>query len=656
MIPELGHYALILAICLAFLQSIFPLIGASYGRLAWMSLARPAAFGQLFFIAFAFITLAYGFITNDFSIVYVAQNSNSHLPLMYRFCAIWGAHEGSLLLWTFILAIWMSAVAAFSSRLPLETIARVLSVLAMISFGFLLFMLKTSDPFLRYLPTFPADGHDLNPLLQDFGLAIHPPMLYAGYVGFSVAFAFAIAALIGGRLDSTWARWSKPWTLVAWCFLTFGIVLGSWWAYRELGWGGWWFWDPVENASFMPWLAGTALIHSLSVVEKRGAFKAWAALLAICTFSLSLIGTFLVRSGVLVSVHAFAVDPQRGMFMFVFLVIVIGASLSLYALRAHHVRGLAAFDLGSRETMLLSNNILLTVAMATILLGTLYPLAIDSLGFEKISVGAPYFNLVFTPLMTVLLFFMGAAPAFRWRQTQIKVIVKKLWLTLLCAIILAFLLPWLIMQQLKASVILGLALAFWIILATLQDLFIRKENSIRLRTITSAYIGMIIAHMGVAVCVMGIVLTSAYSVQRELRMQPGDHASAGPYQFRFLGTRSITGSNYNGAQAGILVSKNNKVFELLKPEERVYTVSQTAQAKTAIDMGLFRDLYVALGEPLSNNSWSIRIYYKPFVRWIWGGGLLMILGGIFALSDPRYRLKKNLASIDNTDLKNKQEF
>lgn len=638
MLPELGHYALILALCLAAIQSIMPLVGAAKKRLAWMQLARFTTFGQLFFIGFAFFVLAYSFVTNDFSVAYVANNSNSHLPVIYRFCAVWGAHEGSLLLWVFILSIWMSAVAIFSRSLPIETTARVLSVLSMISFGFLLFLLMTSNPFVRILFNVPADGADLNPVLQDPGLVIHPPMLYMGYVGFSVAFAFAIAALIGGRLDAVWARWSRPWTLVAWGFLTGGITLGSWWAYRELGWGGWWFWDPVENASFLPWLVGTALIHSLIVTEKRHAFKAWTVLLAITTFSLSLLGTFLVRSGVLVSVHSFALDPARGNFMLIFLAIVIGASLTLYAWRASNIRGSSDFALCSRETFLLANNVFLTVAMATVLLGTLYPLFIQALNLGKISVGPPYFNMVFVPLMIPMLFLMAIAPLTYWREMAPIQLIKKLRYSFLLTILISLFLIWLATSHLKISVVIGVGLGLWIILATLQTVLIFQPKKIpRFKKLNLSQYGMVVAHIGMAVCVIGIVCTLNYSVERDVRMQAGDTVVAGPYQFKFLGTRDISGSNYQGVEAGILVSKGNRAITLLKPQQRLFTVQQTALAKSGIDAGIFRDLYVALGEPIDKNAWAVRIYYKPFVRWIWFGGLLMMLGGVLALTNRKYR-------------------
>jgi cytochrome c-type biogenesis protein CcmF len=636
-IPEIGKFALILALCFAVLQATIPLLGAHYSKLSWMRLAKFTALGQFLFIGLSFFILAYCFITNDFSVAYVAENSNRQLPVIYRFCAVWGAHEGSLLLWVFILSIWMSAVSFFNKNLPEDFIARVLAVLGMITFGFLYFLLSTSDPFVRLIP-FPTTGQDLNPLLQDPGLVIHPPMLYMGYVGFSVAFAFAIAALISGRLDAAWARWSRPWTIIAWCFLTLGITLGSWWAYRELGWGGWWFWDPVENASFLPWLVGTALIHSLLVTEKRHAFKVWTVLLAICAFSLSLLGTFLVRSGVLISVHAFATDPARGAFMLKFLALVIGGSLVLYAWRAQRIRGEANFRLLSRETLLLLNNVFLVVAMITVLLGTLYPLIIETLGLGKISVGSPYFNWVFIPLMTPFLFLMGVGPQVYWQEMSLTKLVRRLWLVLLVSFAIPAFLLISIAHHLPITVLVGLALAFWILITTFNSIRMNKKLS-------RSQWGMVLAHIGVAVTLIGIVLTSHYSLERDVRMAPGDELTIANYKLQFLGTIDVNGSNYKGVEAGILVSKAGKIITLLKPQQRLFNVQQVALAKPAINANLFRDLYVALGEPIDDKAWAFRIYYKPFVRWIWLGGLLMLLGGVFAATDRRYRIKILAKSI-----------
>jgi cytochrome c-type biogenesis protein CcmF len=635
MIAEWGHYALILALALALMQAIVPLIGIKINQTAFIRSMYTTVIGQWIWISLAFALLAYAFLSNDFSVAYVAQNSNSKLPAIYRFCALWGAHEGSLLLWVWILSFWTAAVSLCCRKLPLDVQARILAVLGMISTGFLLFILITSNPFLRFLPQSPLDGQDLNPLLQDPGLAIHPPMLYMGYVGFSVAFAFALAALISGRFDATWARWMRPWTLIAWCFLTLGIIFGSWWAYRELGWGGWWFWDPVENASFLPWLVGTALLHSLVVTEKRDAFKAWTTLLAICTFSLSLLGTFLVRSGVLVSVHAFAVDPSRGVFMLVFLLIVIGGSLSLYAWRAQHLHHQISFRMSSRESLLLFNNLILSVIMFTILLGTLYPLIVSVISTEKISVGSPYFNAVFAPLMLLLMIAMIFAPISHWQYMSI---VKQRWRLLLTAALafsLAILLPWFYSQNFSLLVILGLGLALWLILATVQSLFTVTGKKLTLRRISANHLAMVVAHIGLAISVIGVVINVHYSIQREVRMQVHDRIQVGSYDFEFLGTRDFTGANYNGVEAGVMVRLGAQDVALLRPQEKIFTTQNTSIAKTAIDASPLRDLYVALGEPLGRDAWSFRIYYKPFVRWIWGGGILMILGGLIALRPSR---------------------
>jgi len=655
-LPELAHYGLILALCLAALQSIVPLVGAARGKLAWMHLARPLVLAQFLFIGFAFFSLAYAFVSNDFSLAYVAENSNSTLPLFYRFCAVWGAHEGSLLLWVFILNFWALLVSIFSRHLPIQMMARVLAVMGMISFGFLLFSLQTSDPFVRIFQHVPLNGHDLNPLLQDPGLAVHPPMLYMGYVGFSVAFAFAIAGLISGRFDAAWARWSRPWTLAAWCFLTLGIVLGSWWAYRELGWGGWWFWDPVENASFLPWLVATALIHSLAVAEQRNTFKAWTVLLAICTFSLSLLGTFLVRSGVLVSVHAFAVDPQRGAFMIKFLTIVVGGSLLLFAWRAYAIRSTARFQFWSRETMLLANNLLFMVAMATVLLGTLYPLVIQALGLGKLSVGPPYFNTVFIPIMIPLLVLMGPAPLWRWQQNDPWAILRRLRLSLLLAVVLGLMIPWFVVGQLQWSVMLALSLTLWIILTTLQNLWTRQHGKLRRKKYLRHQYGMMLAHIGMAICVIGVVFSSVNSVRRDVRLQPGDQVTVGRYQFKLLGVRQLRGPNYTAVEAGVEVLKQGKQVTILTPELRYYPVQKTALAKSSIDAGVFRDVYVALAGPAGDNGWALRIFYKPLVRWIWGGGLLMLFGGLLAATRKRYWLKEKIKKTSPLTLQTDHEL
>lgn len=640
MIPELGHYALILALTLGILQASLPLIGAWKHNIPYMQLAQYTSIGQFIFVATSFFILAYCFLTNDFSVSYVAKNSNLHLPLIYRFCAIWGAHEGSLLLWVFILSIWTLAVSIFSRRLPLEMLARILAVMAMISVGFYLFLLVTSDPFQRMLPNIPINGSDLNPILQDPGLAIHPPMLYMGYVGFSVAFAFAISGLISGRFDAIWARWSRPWTLVAWCFLTFGIILGSWWAYRELGWGGWWFWDPVENASFLPWLVGTALIHSLIVAEKRNILKAWTVLLAVSAFSLSLIGTFLVRSGILISVHAFAVDPRRGLFILQFLATVIGGSLALYAWRAKELVKNTNFHFFSRESMLLANNILLFIAMITVLLGTLYPLFMSALHLGKISVGAPYFNIVFIPIMIPLILLMGIAPFFQWHYFSLKKIVFRIFIVFIISAIFSFVFPLIFGEDFRWEAILGLWLSFWILFNLISFMIIRKSNGqFKIKKPSQSQLAMILAHFGIGITIIGLVLTTTYSEQRNLSMKVGEKIKMGAYQFQLEAIDNIKGPNYSGVQATMLVTSHAKIVAKLYPQLRQFLVGNEIISKTSINIGLFRDLYVALGSPLSGNAWEFRIYYKPFVRWIWAGGLLMILGGILALTHRRYRIK-----------------
>jgi cytochrome c-type biogenesis protein CcmF len=643
MIPEIGQFALIIALLLAITQATFPLIGASRGNSTWIALAAPAGQAQFIFVAIAFCCLGYSFITNDFSVLNVATNSNSQLPLHYRLAATWGSHEGSLLLWTFMLSLWTVAVSLFSRHLPEEMVARVLSVMGIVSLGFLLFMLLTSNPFTRLSPV-PFDGRDLNPLLQDPAMVAHPPMLYMGYVGFSVAFAFAIAALIGGRLDATWARWSRPWTTVAWMFLTCGIALGSFWAYYELGWGGWWFWDPVENASFMPWLVGTALIHSLAVTEKRGGFKSWTVLLAIAAFSLSLLGTFLVRSGVLTSVHAFATDPKRGVFILAFLLVVIGGSLLLYAIRAKQVGVGGKFDVVSRESFLLSNNVLLTVAAASVLLGTLYPLIIDALGGAKLSVGPPYFNLVFVSLMAPAMFLMGVGPIARWKKASLPDLVTRLRWAFVISVISAVALPF-VLGGWKWLVSLGLLLAIWIVTTILLNLWQRVRVTSgqlstfqKLRAQSRSYYGMQLAHLGVAVFIVGVTLVTGYQTEQDVRMQPGDVVTAGRYAFRFNGVTNVTGPNYVAGRAEIVVSKDGTEIEKMFPEKRNYTASGNVMTETAIDSGVFRHLYLSLGEPVGGGSWSVRVYYKPFVGWIWAGAVLMALGGGLAVSDRRYAL------------------
>ncbi|RQP25357.1 heme lyase CcmF/NrfE family subunit [Piscinibacter terrae] len=651
MIPELGHLALLLALGVALVLGTLPIIGAAQNRPAWTSLARPAAQTLFLLVGFSFVCLAASFVRNDFSVLYVATNSNSHLPLQYRISGVWGGHEGSLLLWLMMLCVWMLAVSQFSKHLPAAVVARILGVMGLIGAGFLLFMLTTSNPFER-LADVPMDGNDLNPLLQDPGMVVHPPMLYMGYVGFSVAFAFAVAALLGGNLDATWARWTRPWTTAAWCFLTIGIMLGSMWAYYVLGWGGWWFWDPVENASFMPWLAGTALIHSLAVTEKRGAFKSWTVLLAIMAFSLSLLGTFLVRSGVLSSVHAFATDPRRGLFILAFLVIVIGGSLMLYAWRAPSVGLGARFGLVSRETMLLINNVLFVVAMLSVLLGTLYPLALDALGMGKISVGPPYFDTVFVPLMVPVVFLVGIGPLARWKQAELPELARRLRWAAVLTVVAALFTGWL-MGHVSLGATMGFLMAFWIVFAVATDVWDRVKPSGGVRggilgrfaLIPRAMAGMFVAHLGVAAFAFGVSMVNTYQVERDVKMAAGDTTEILGYVFSFRGLRQLQGPNYDAVQALVEVTRDGKPVVELTPEKRIYRVQRNPMTEAAINSGVTRDLYVSLGEPVDNGrAWIVRVYVKPFVDWIWGGCFLMAVGGVLAASDRRYRVKQKQES------------
>ena len=642
MFVELGHFALVLALVVAVIQSVVPLLGAAKNNANWMAVARPAARVQSALVTLAFCALTYAFVTNDFSVVYVAQNSNSLLPVMYRFSAVWGAHEGSLLLWVLILGFWSVAVTIFSRGLPETFVARVLAVMGMISTGFLLFMLFTSNPFIRQFPA-PLDGADLNPLLQDPGLIIHPPMLYMGYVGFSVAFGFAVAALLGGKLDIVWARWSRPWTLIAWSFLTVGIALGSWWSYYELGWGGWWFWDPVENASFMPWLVGTALIHSLAATEKRGVFRNWTVLLAICAFALSLLGTFLVRSGVLTSVHAFATDPARGIFILVFLGIVIGGSLFLYAWRAADMPGGSFFTLVSRETLLLLNSILLTVAAAAVLLGTIYPLVIEAFGSGKLSVGVPYFNAVFVPLMFPVAIAIGLGALVRWRSDDGRRLWRLLRYFIPACFVVGFLLVAMLAKSVHISTALGVVLALWILAGTLMSIRERLKYGNRglagLTALPGGFIGMCLAHIGFAITIVGVSVTSQYSLEDHRRVGEGDSVDLGGYTYQITSLHGVGGPNYRATEAVVDVSRKGKHVTTLRSQKRIYTVRNIAMTEAGIGPGLFKDLYVSLGEPLDGGDWSMRFYYRPFVRWLWLGAVFMALGGVSAARDRRYRIR-----------------
>ncbi|MFZ5502449.1 MAG: heme lyase CcmF/NrfE family subunit [Pseudomonadota bacterium] len=647
MIPEIGHFSLIVALFLAISLGVLPIFGAARNSLPLMSLARPLALGQLLFVATAFVCLMLSFLANDFSVLYVSQHSNSQLPTMYKVAAIWGGHEGSLLLWVTNLSLWAGFVALKSRHLPREMVARVLGVMGLIAVGFLLFMLFTSNPFDRLIPA-AAEGLDLNPLLQDFGLAIHPPILYTGYVGFSVAFAFAISALLGGHLDATWARWSRPWTTVAWSFLTLGIMLGSWWAYYELGWGGWWFWDPVENASFMPWLAGTALIHSLAVTEKRAAFKSWTVLLAIAAFSLSLLGTFLVRSGVLTSVHSFASDPKRGVFILAFLVIVIGTSLLLFAWRAPKIGLGGKFELLSRETLLLSNNVLFAVASASVFIGTLYPLFMDALGYGKLSVGPPYFNAVFVPLMVPVVLFMGLGPLARWKKFEAPDMLKRVRWAFASSVVIGLALP-VVMGKWSPLIALGIFMACWIIASVglgLRQRFSGGEIWQRVRAQSLSYYGMQLAHFGVAIFIIGVTMVMGYETERDVRMEIGDTVEVGGYVFRFDGVKGLNGPNYMAAQGKFTVTKNGEKVNVLYPEKRRYNASGMPMTEAAIDTGFIRDLYVSMGEQIEGDveAWAIRVYHKPFVDWIWFGCTLMALGGVLAVSDRRYRIRSKKSS------------
>jgi cytochrome c-type biogenesis protein CcmF len=639
MIPELGSFAVMLALGVALVLGVFSVLGAGRGRHRWMALARPAAYAQALLIVFAFGCLVASFAQNDFSVAYVAANSNSMLPLQFRIAAAWGGHEGSLLLWILILALWTAAVARWSDSVPQVVVARVLGVMGLVSVGFICFLLFASNPFERLLPA-AFDGRDLNPLLQDPGMIIHPPLLYCGYVGFSVAFSFAIAALLGGQADSAWARWARPWTLAAWIFLTLGIFLGSFWAYYELGWGGWWFWDAVENASFMPWLVGTALVHSLAVTEKRGSFMSWTVLLAIVAFSLSLLGTFLVRSGVLTSVHAFATDPRRGLFILVFLSIVIGGSLALFAWRAPRMGLGGRFALFSRESALLLNNVLLAVAAATVLLGTLYPLILDALGLGKISVGPPYFESVFVPLMVPLLLLLGVGPFIQWKEGKPEQVWRQLRGVALAAVLLVT--AAVVALRVSAGVALGLGLAAWVGLTTIWQLWQRARRPGRM---SGSYLGMLLAHAGIAVFVAGVTLVEGLESSTDVRMQVGDKVDLAEYSFRFVALDRVQGPNYVAARARFEVISDGWQVTELAPEKRFFKVQNTVMTEAAIDRRFTRDLYLALGEQLDANTWTVRIQHKPFIGWIWGGCLIMAAGGALAALDRRYRRRAQAPAV-----------
>ena len=652
MIPEIGNFALIIALSIALMQSVLPLVGASRGYANWIDLARPCARLQFAFVALSYGCLTWAFIVSDFSVAYVANHSNTDLPLIYRISGVWGGHEGSLLLWVLILNGWILAVSVLSRSVPEPIVARVLSVMGMISVGFLLFTLLTSNPFERLLVP-PAEGRDLNPLLQDPGLAIHPPMLYMGYVGFSVAFAFAVAAMIGGRLDAAWARWSRPWTTMAWVFLTAGIALGSWWAYHELGWGGWWFWDPVENASFMPWLVGTALMHSLAVTEKRGGFKAWSVFLAIFAFSFSLLGTFLVRSGVLTSVHAFASDPERGVFILIFMSLVVGGSLVLFVGRAATLGSTGRFEPVSRESALFANNVLLVVSALAVLLGTLYPIITDALGVGKISVGPPYFNEVFVKLTAPLAVIVGVGTLLRWKSDRLGGVLKRLLPVMIAAVVVGGLYP-AVMGAYDGYALVGALLGVWVVFSTLWGVFERLRHRgnrwAALINLPRSFWGMTLAHIGLGVFIIGVTFTTVYSVEKDVALGPGDSADVAAYQFRFDGVQPVPGPNYQADQGVVTVLRDGRPVARLTPEKRVYRVQQSPMTEAAVDTGLFRDLYVALGEPLGDGSWALRIYHKPYIRWIWLGCVLMSIGGIVAAADKRYRMVRRRRAVAKAPL------
>ncbi|MDG0997885.1 MAG: heme lyase CcmF/NrfE family subunit [Gammaproteobacteria bacterium] len=659
MLPEIGHFSLILALNLCVLLSVFPFIGSVKGDVVLMSLARPLTVGIFVFVALAYVSLTAAFATDDFSVLYVAEHSNTLLPERYKLTAVWGGHEGSFLLWIFMLSGWMLAVAHFSRSVPLDFLARVLSILGMLCVGYLLFLLATSNPFDRVVPLAPSDGADLNSALQDFGFIVHPPTLYMGYVGFSVVFAFAMAALLSGRLDSAWARWCRPWANVAWAILTLGLCLGSWWAYYELGWGGWWAWDPVENPPLITWLLGTALVHSLAVSEKRGAFKSWTVMLSILAFAGSLLGTFITRSGLLTSIHAFASDPERGIFILGILVLSVGGGLLLYAVRSPLLKGGVGFELSSREMFLLTNNVLLVVAAASVLLGTLFPMIFQALTGKLISIGPPYFNAIFIPLMIPLIFFMAVGPLSMWKSTSVRSMVTRLGRVAMISLVLGIGLPLVITLEFDFWSIAGVGFALWISLSMISDFGnkIRKKSNIveGVRGLSLSYYGMQLAHIGVAVMVAGISLTSSYSIEKSVLLQSGESTDLGEFNFEIGAARSVSGKNFSGQEVSINVSKDDIFLTELLPQRRVYFASGTPSTEMAIDAGFLRDLFVTLGEQKENGAWSMTLYVKPFVRWIWLGALFMVFGGLVSAADKRYRYlqesvdknKKSLATYSS---------
>ena len=661
MIPELGQFSLILAFCLSIILGAFPIIGAHRNNLLWMSLARPLTAGVFVFLGISILILAYAFATDDFSVQFVAQHSNSALPTRYKLTAVWGGHEGSFLLWTFMLAGWMLAVAIFSKSLPIDFVARVLGVLGLLCGAYILFMLATSNPFDRIIPLPPADGADLNSALQDFGFIVHPPTLYMGYVGFSVVFAFAIAALLSGRLDAAWARWSRPWANIAWAILTIGIALGSWWAYYELGWGGWWAWDPVENPPLITWLFGTALIHSLAMTEKRGMFKNWTVLLAILAFSGSLLGTFITRSGLLTSVHAFASDPSRGFFILAILGLAVGGALLLFALRAPLMKSEFGFDLVSREIFLLVNNVILVVASASIFLGTLFPMVYQAVTGDLISIGPPYFNAIFVPLMIILVLFVGVGPLSRWKRTSTAYLIQQLSKVAMAGVVVGVVLPFIVLLEFSLAATLAVALGAWLTLSIVKDISNKVSNKLTiwqgLGSLSLSYYGMQAAHFGIAVMFVGVGLTSYFSSEKSVLLQPGQSTELDAYSFTFMQSTPVTGPNYIGDEAEIMVRRNDADIEVLYPQRRVYLASGTPSTEMAIDAGFLRDLFVTLGEEKESGAWSMTIYVKPFVRWIWLGAILMAFGGTLAAGDKRYRrLRQRRIAAENEQISGRFSF
>ncbi|MDP6537781.1 MAG: heme lyase CcmF/NrfE family subunit [Gammaproteobacteria bacterium] len=641
MLPELGQFSLILAFCLSIILGTLPLIGAHQNNVLWMSLARPLSAGVFVFLGISIAILTYAFASDDFSVQYIALNSNSALPLQYKLSAVWGGHEGSFLLWTFMLTGWMLMVAIFSKSMPIDFVARVLGVLGILCSSYILFMLATSNPFDRIVPLPPLDGTDLNPMLQDFAFIIHPPTLYMGYVGFSVVFAFAIAALLSGKLDAAWARWCRPWANVAWVILTVGIAVGSWWAYYELGWGGWWGWDPVENPPLITWLFGTALIHTLAVTEKRGVFKSWTVLLAILAFAGSLMGTFITRSGLLTSVHAFASDPSRGFFILAILGITVGGALLLYAVRAPLMKSEFSFDLVSREIFLLINNVILVVASASIFLGTLFPMVYQALTDDLISIGPPYFNAIFVPLMMLLVLFLGIGPMSRWKRTSTAYLLQQLGKVALASVAIGVLLPLLVLLEFSLAATVSVALAAWIVLSIGRDVsnkIANKPTPIQgLRALSLSYYGMQAAHLGVAVMLVGIGLSSYFSAEKSVILEQGQSVDLAGYDFVFIGSSAVTGPNFIGQEVEISVLKAGVEIEVLHPQRRIYTASGTPSTEMAIDAGILRDLFITLGEEKQAGAWSMTIYVKPFIQWIWLGTIFMVFGGTLAAGDKRYR-------------------